>query len=311
MNLIRSLNHNPNPLYFVDSAQHCEEKNSQEFAHPAQITRPISDMLSVEKDTNMNLIFENERAWFARMSVDDRSCPRSTYYAVLLPDVDEEAFRENKGLEIASWGATDGGAQAVKFANGHYALISREYGDAGKFDGPYVVDTSDDPAVTFALWHADDMPMPCKMARSGRQMWFVPGAGKVYMYYNEKKEDMNYEPDHIGKGVAMKLVEHFGGYPIVLEIEDKTPFSLNYFLVHNRLYQLGDWGGRKSRFAHSFIGGLRGLTGETCEARWNREVDPKDVVARIGLLAQDLEMPIRLVRKGDDGAYRWEGPFSG
>lgn len=256
----------------------------------------------------MNLIFENERAWFARTSVNDHSCP---CYAVLLPDVDEEAFYGNKGLKIVSWGATDGCARAVKFANGHYALIYREYSDAEKCDGLYVVRTSDNPAIMFALWHADDMPMPYKMAQGGQQVWSVPGASKVYMYYNERKEDMYFEPDYIEHDGAKTLIQRFGGYPIVLEPKDKIPFSLNYFFVRNQLYQLSNSGISKGRFARAFIGSIRGLTGELSEARWNREISPKDVVARAGLLAQDLEMPIRLVRKGDDGVYRWEGPFSG
>ncbi len=260
----------------------------------------------------MNLTFESERAWFARESRDDRSCPRSTHYAVLLPDASEQVFRKNTGLKISDFGATDGAVTAVKLEDGHYALVLREHDfKRNEHSGPYIIDTSDSPAVTFAIWHASDMPMPYKMARGGRQTWFVPGIGKVYMYYNEKKEDMYYEPDHLGNNGSTALALRFGGYPIVLEREGNVPFSLNHFLSSNRLYVLAGDGQGKGKFVRSFLGSMRALTGEIRESRWNREIDPKDVVKRIGLLAKDLDVPILLVRQGDDGVYRREGPFTG
>ncbi len=260
----------------------------------------------------MNLVIESERARFARTSRDDRSCPRSTQYAVLLPDANAEMFRENGGLVITDFGASDGCARAVKLEDGHYALIYRDLDyKTLRATGPYIVDTSDNPAVTFAIWHATDMPMPCRMAERGRMVWSVPGTGKVYLYYNQKKEDMYYEPDHLGKDGKTRLVKRFGGYPIVLELQDRTPFSLNSFLADNRLYTLGDCKIRTGGFVDFFLGNMAELTRDECESRWNHEIDPNDVIKRINLLAVDLQVPVRLARQGGDGIYRWEGPLAG
>ncbi len=256
-----------------------------------------------------NLGFRGDRAWFDRTSHDDSSCPRSSCYAVLLPDADERLFIGNEGLKIVDIGGNDGILHAAKLEDGHYALLYPDFCTKdGKEDGLPRINTSDNPAVTFAVWHATDMPMPRRRAGRGRMMWHIPGAGDVWMFYNEKKEDMNYRADYLEKSGAQVLVERFGGYPIVLD-PDAAPqdgFNLNFFLTENRLYQLRDGDGA---FMTRLVGKKERSTEEEQRTRWERPVDPKIVLAAMPLLAHDLNIPLRVVMKGANGRYQWFGPF--
>ena len=256
----------------------------------------------------MEKSFVGERVQFPYLS-DGKFSLLTHWYAVLLPDCDPRLLKENEGIVIVEEGESDGIDTAVRLEDGRYALVHREIIPPDwNSTGPVHVTRSDNPAVTFAMWNGTGFPTPLCQASHGRQKWNIPRIGCVAMYYNEKKEEMNYEPDTLGLEDVQLFFREFGGWPIVLDPSDSKVFSVNAFLGANRLYHLGD---AKGQFASHFLGDLSKVSEEKREEHWNRAVDPDQVIRCLPLLAWDMHRPIRVVTRGVSGHFERSVPIYG
>lgn len=250
-----------------------------------------------------------DKVHILRESYNDVSSPRNASYSILLPDVDSRILKGNEGIAVTEVGETDGVSIAVKLENGHFCLVDEDFTfENGEVTGTgtYHLEWSDCPAVMWASWNAIAMPQPVRKAERGRMKWTIPGIGKVFMFYNEKKEDMYYESDYVSFDDKIAFTEKFGGYPLILEKLDFEPLTLNNFLTRNRLYSFG---GRTSEFVKVILGDFSKLNQDQMIARWNKPVEIEKIINNLHLLAQHIQMPVRIVMKNAEGKYEWHGPI--